>query len=102
MIHGSSSHLNSAHDNVIKYVGIPNCLTIANTSYKNCFQYDDVTLVELINENALFLAINLSLVPLKLLLTVPTVNVHGLVLRIVKIIDERKWYYSYTDLAKNI
>ena len=33
IIYGSSSHLRSAHDNVRKYVGIPNCLTIARTSY---------------------------------------------------------------------
>ena len=31
IIYGSSSHLRSAHVNVRKYVGIPNCLTIAST-----------------------------------------------------------------------
>ena len=39
IIYGSSSHLRSAHDNVRKYVGIANWLTIATISYKNCFQY---------------------------------------------------------------
>ena len=41
-----------AHDNVKKYMGIPNCLTIASTSNKNCFQYAGVSLTELINENS--------------------------------------------------
>ena len=65
IIFGSSSHLRSAHENVRKYVGIPNYLTIASTSYKNCFQYADVPLTELINENALSLATNLSYVDLE-------------------------------------
>ena len=43
-----------------------NCLNIASTPYKNCSQYFDVILTELIDENALSLAINLSTVPLKL------------------------------------
>ena len=83
-------------------MGIPNCLTMDSTSYKNCFQYAGVPLTELINENALSLATKLSIVALKLLLTVPAVSVSGLILCIVKFIDERKWYCSYADLAKNI
>ena len=44
-------------------MSIPNCLlTIAHTSYKNCFQYAGVPLPELINKNALPLATNLSTV----------------------------------------
>ena len=47
---GSSSHIRSEDDNVKKYVGIPNhSLTIANTSFKNCFQYACVVLNELMN-----------------------------------------------------
>ena len=102
MIYGSSSHLRSAHDNVTKYVDIPNCLTIARTSYKNCFQYAGVPLTELIHENALSLATSLSLVPLKLLLTVSAVSMTGSILSIATFIDERKWCCSYTELAKNI
>ena len=62
IIYGGSSHLRSAHENVRKYVGIPNVLTIASASYENCFQY--VPLTELINENALSLTKKLSIVPL--------------------------------------
>ena len=102
IIYGSSSHLRSAHDNVRKHVDIPNCLTMARISNKNCFHYAGVPLTELINENALSLATNFSIVPLKLLLTVPSVSVPGLILCIAKFIDERKWCCSYTDLAKNI
>ena len=101
IIYGSSSRLKSAHDNVRKYVGIPNCLTIASTSFKNCFQYAGVSLTELINENVMFLATKLSIVPLKLLSIVPATNVPGLILCIVKFIDEHKWCCWYTDLAKN-
>ena len=61
-------------------MGIPNCLTIARTSNKNYFQYASAPLTELINENALSLVTNLSIVPLKLLLTVPAVSVPGLIL----------------------
>ena len=57
-------------------------------------------LTELINDNALSLARNLSFVPLKLLLTIPAVSVLGLILCIAKFIDERKWCCSYADLAK--
>ena len=85
---GSSSHFRGAHDNVRMYLGIPNCLTIANTSYKNCFQYAGVPLIEPINENAMSLATNLSIAPLKLLLTVPAVSVPGLILCRAKFIDE--------------
>ena len=85
---------------ICKCVGIPNCLTIANTSYKNCFQYVGVPLSELITEKALSLATNLSIVLLKLLLTVPAVRVPDLILCIAKFIDERKWCCSYAVLAK--
>ena len=77
--------------NVRKYVGI-----------KNCFQIAGVSLTELINENALSFATNLSIVPLRLLLTVPAVSVPGLIFCLVKFIDERKWKCSYIDLAKYI
>lgn len=46
---------------VRKYVGIPNFLTILSTLYKNCFQQAGVPFT--MNENALSLAINLSIVP---------------------------------------
>ena len=65
MIYGGSSHLRSAYDNVRKYVGIPDCLTIASKSYKNCFQYAAVPWIELINGNALSPVTNLSTVSLK-------------------------------------
>ena len=39
------------------------------TSYKNFFQYNGVPLTELINENALSLAIDFSIVPLKFKIT---------------------------------
>ena len=61
-------------DMTMPYVGIPNCLTIANTSNKNCFQNAGVHLIELINENALSVATKLSIVPLELFLTVPAVR----------------------------
>ena len=89
-------------NNVRKYVGIPNCLNIASTSYKNFFQYAGVPLTELINKNALSLATNLPITPLKLFLTIPTASVPGLILCIAKFIDERKWYCSYTGLEKKI
>ena len=53
-------------------------------------QYAGVPLTELIKENALPLATILSIVPLKLLLTVPVVSLFGLILYIAKFIDERK------------
>ena len=83
-------------------MGIPNCLTIINTSYKNCFEYAVAPLTELIKENTLSLVTNLSILPLKLLLTGAAVSVPGLILCIAKLIVERKWCCSYPDLAKNI
>ena len=50
----------------------------------------DVPFTELINENALSLTTNLSNVPLKVFLTVSVMSKLGLVLFIVKFIDERK------------
>ena len=90
------------HKTVRKYVSIPNCLTIVNKSYKNCFQYAGIPLTDIMNETALYLATKLSIVPIKLFLIVPTMILPGLILCIAKFIDERKWYYSYTDLSKNI
>ena len=49
IVYGSISHLRSAQDNVRKYVGVPNYLTIASTSNKDYFQYSGVPLTELIN-----------------------------------------------------
>ena len=74
-------------------MGIPNCLTIASVPYKNCFQYAGVPLTKLVNENALSLATNLLTVCLKLFLIVPAVILPGLILSIVKFIDERKCYF---------
>ena len=74
---------------------------MASTSYRNYFQYAYVPLTELINQNALPLATNLSTIPFKLLLTVPAMSVPGLILCIAKFIDEPKCYCSYIDLAKN-
>ena len=101
-IYGSSSHLRLDNDNVRKYQGIPNCLTIASTSYKTFSSILVFLLTELINENALTLATNLSIVPLKLFLTVLAVSVPDLILCIAKFIDERKWCCSYTDMTKKI
>lgn len=55
-------------------------------------------MTELIIGNALPLSTNLSIVPLKSFSTVPAVSVPGLILRIAKFINKRKWPYSYTDL----
>ena len=99
-MYGSSSHLWSAYDNVRKYIGIHGCLTIANTSNKNRFQYASVPLTQLINENALSFATNLAIILLKLLLLAPAVNLPGLILCIPNFIDDGKWCYSYTDLVK--
>ena len=63
---------------------------MVSASYKNSLQYAGVPLTELIKENALSLATILSIVPLKLLLTVPLVSLFGLILYIAKFIDERK------------
>ena len=79
IIYESSSH-RLAHDNVRKDVDISNRLTIASTSSKNCFQYAGVPLTELINENVLSLETNLSIFPLKLLVTVSAVSVPGSIL----------------------
>ena len=87
IIYENSSHLRSAHDNVKKHVGILNYLTIANTSYKNSFQYVSVPLTELINDNALTLATYLLIVLFK---TVLVVSVPSLILFIAKFIDQRK------------
>ena len=54
------------------------------------------------NENALSLAINLSIVPLRLFLTMHSVSAPALVLCIAKFIDERKWCSPYTDRAINM
>ena len=57
-------------------------------------------MTELINENELSLATYLSIVPLKLLLTVPALSALGLIMCIAEFIDEHKWYCSYKDLGK--
>ena len=85
---------------VRKYVGIPNFLTILSTLYKNCFQQAGVPFT--MNENALSLAINLSIVPLRLFLAMLSVSAPALVLCIAKFIDERKWCSPYTDQANNM
>ena len=101
-IYESSIYPRSARVNVEKYVGIPNCLNITSTSYKNYFQYAGVPLTELINENELSLATNILILHLKLFLIAPAESVLGLILCLAKFIDECKWRYSYTGLAKNI
>ena len=63
IIYGTSSHHRSAQVNVRKYVGILNCFIITRTSHKKFFWYAGVPLTELIKENALSLATNLSKVP---------------------------------------
>ena len=57
---------------------------------------------EIINKNALSVATNRSDVPLKFFLPVPAASVSDLILCIAKFADERKWYCSYTDLAKKM
>ena len=59
--------------------------TIATTSYKNCFQSTDVPFTELRNENALPLATNISIAPLK---RYPAASVPSFILCIAKFIDE--------------
>ena len=66
----TSSYFRSAQDNVRKYVGLPNCVTIASTLHKNCLQYVGVSLIELVNENAFSLAT-------KLLIVQHFLNYHG-------------------------
>ena len=44
----------------------------------------------------------LPIVSLILILTVPDVNAPGLTLCLAKLIDECKWRYLYTYLAKNM
>lgn len=74
---------------------IPNCITIANTYHKNCYQYPGLSLIDLINKSVLkhcivlSLKTNLPIVPLRLFLTVPAFNVPGVILCIVKFIDAR-------------
>ena len=57
--------------------GIPNCLTIPSTSYKNYFQYVHVPLTEPKNESELSLTTSLSTIPLTLFLTLLAVSVPG-------------------------
>ena len=63
---------------------------MAGSTYKKCFKYAGVSFTELMNENVLSLATNLSTAPSKLLLTGPTVSVPGLILYVVKFFDDRK------------
>ena len=90
-----------AHDNVKKYMGIPNCLTITSISNKNCFQYAGVSLTELINENSFWPARNFSTVSFRMYLKVAAAIEPGLNLYIANFIDKRKWRCSQTNLAKN-
>ena len=83
-MYGSPSYLRSRHDNKQKYVGIPNYFTLAKILYKSCFQYSGVSLTELINENALWLATNFLIAPIKLFVTAPAASVAGLILCIAK------------------
>ena len=62
-----------------KHVGIRNYLTTVSTSYKICFQCAGVRFIELIDKNVLSLPANLSIVPLKLFLTVLALSVHVLI-----------------------
>ena len=50
---------------------------MASGSYKNCFQCAGVSLTELVNETAVSPTTNLSIVPLKIHLTVPAVSIPG-------------------------
>ena len=100
IIYRSSSHPRLAHDNVREYVGIPNCLTITRTLYENRFQYADVSLTELKNENALFLATKLFIVFFLIIFNCFCEIVSDLVLCIAKFIDELKWCCSYIELVK--
>ena len=72
----------------MKYVGIPNCLTLASTLHENCFQVSGVYLTELTNQNTL--TTNFSFVPLKLFSTVSAVSKPGLILCIANFTDECK------------
>ena len=57
-------------------------------------------MTKLIKENALFLAINLSVVPV--LLAILALNVPGSIWCIAKFIDERMRYCSFTGMPKNV
>ena len=67
-------------------------LTLASTLYKIRCQCTGVPFIELINENALSLAKNVSTVLLKLFRTIPAVSVPDLILSKAKFIDERNGY----------
>ena len=99
-----SCHLRSVHDNGKIYVGIPNCFTIANTSYKNCFQHVKFPLTELINEKALSPETRLSIVLFKLPLNIAAVSVPGLLMNGLLVngfmVLMVYWCCSYTDLAE--
>ena len=82
----SPSYLKSTHDNKQKYVGIPNYFILVKILYKSCFQFSGVSLTELINENALWLATNFSVAPIKLFVTTPAASVASLILCIAKFI----------------
>ena len=67
IIYANSFHVRSAYDNEKKkYVGTPNCLTLASKFHKNFFQDHGFPLTGLIKEITLLLATNLSIVPSKL------------------------------------
>ena len=59
-------------------------------------------MIKLINENALLLAKNVSIVSLILFLTSPALSVPDLILCIVMFVDDRKECCSYKGLLKNI
>ena len=59
-------------------------------------------MTELIKVNVLSFSTNLSVVFLELLLAMLAMSVLGLILRIAKFTDVRKWCCSYTSLAKNM
>ena len=64
------------------------CVSV-NCSH-NCFQYASVPLDGHMNKNALTIVTNLSIVPLKSLLTVLALSVPRLILSIAKFINESK------------
>ena len=67
-----SSYRRSAHDKVVKHVGIPRFFTISKTSNKTFFHYVSIPLIEDIKLQTLSCEMKCCTVALKLLLKIPT------------------------------
>ena len=71
---------------------------LSQWTIKNYFQYTGVPLTELINQNALPLATNLSIIPSQSFLTNIAMSVPDLILCTAKFIDEHKNLGAQTSI----